>query len=338
VDLPAFDAQIPLLSLPGVFRTTPESVPATIPYLAPPPELQAAWRSRLGGVPGRRVGIAWQGSRVHRGDRDRSVALAAFRPLAEVNGVRLVSLQKGPGLEQLPALQAAWSVLDIGGQTSDDWAEMAAVVANLDLVVTVDTALAHLAGALGVPCWIALPFAPDWRWLLDRADCSWYRTVRLFRQNRPGAWQNVFEEIGVALRESTSSVIGPTAFTAASQEPWLQVQGSRDLGGWLASEGISLAFTTYQTGKLLLLGHRDDGSLSIFERTFNRCMGLTVSSSEFWLSSLYQIWRFVNVLQPGKAHEGYDALFVPRTGHTTGDLDVHDLAVEASGRLVFVNT
>jgi uncharacterized protein (TIGR03032 family) len=121
-------------------------------------------------------------------------------------------------------------------------------------------------------------------------------------------------------------------------EPWLEVTCSRHLTAWLAEQNVSLACTTYQTGKLFLLGRRDDGQLSVFERTFNRCMGLCGDGQMLWMTSLYQLWRFENMLKPGEAHNGYDRLFVPKVGHTTGDLDIHDVAVEATGRVVFVNT
>lgn len=124
----------------------------------------------------------------------------------------------------------------------------------------------------------------------------------------------------------------------AGPEPWLEVLASRDLPGWLRSQRISLALSTYQTGKLFLIGVKTDGRLSVFERNFQRCLGLWSAGSTLWMTSLFQIWRLENVLGPGDDHQGYDALYVPRVGHTTGDLDTHDIAVEASGRVVFANT
>ncbi len=124
----------------------------------------------------------------------------------------------------------------------------------------------------------------------------------------------------------------------AKDEPWLQVTCSRNFPVWLAEQKVSVACTTYQTGKLLLLGRKPDEQLEVFERTFNRCMGLWAEEHTLWLSSLYQLWRFTNALAPGQLHEGYDRLYVPRVGYTTGDLDVHDIAVEQSGRVVFANT
>jgi uncharacterized protein (TIGR03032 family) len=123
-----------------------------------------------------------------------------------------------------------------------------------------------------------------------------------------------------------------------AKEPWLEVTASRGFADWLADQDVSLAFTTYQSGKLFLLGRKPDGGLAVFERTFNRCMGLWTDGQMLWLSSLFQLHRFENVLRPGVFHEGHDRLYVPRIGYVTGDLDVHDIAVDSGGRVVFVNT
>ncbi len=115
--------------------------------------------------------------------------------------------------------------------------------------------------------------------------------------------------------------------------PSLKINGSRLFTDWLAGQKASLAFTTYQAGKLFLIGLKPDGGLSVFERTFDRCMGLGVRQGQLWMSSLYQLWRFENFLDPGALHEGYDALFVPVAGHTTGDIDIHDIhAGKTAGR------
>jgi uncharacterized protein (TIGR03032 family) len=123
-----------------------------------------------------------------------------------------------------------------------------------------------------------------------------------------------------------------------AEEPWVEVSASRHLADWLAEQRVSLAFTTYQSGKLFLVGRYPDGRLTTFERTFNRCLGLWADGQTLWMTSLYQLWRFENVLQPGARHDGYDRLYTPKVGYTTGDLDAHDVAVEADGRVVFVNT
>src|SRR5438093_1165640 len=118
--------------------------------------------------------------------------------------------------------------------------------------------------------------------------------------------------------------LGVEPGSSAPEQPWLQVTCSRNFPNWMADQRVSLACTTYQTGKLLLFGRKPDGQLEVFERTYNRCMGLWAEADSLWVSSLYQLWRFTNALAPGQLHEGYDRLFVPRIGYTTGDLDVHD--------------
>ena len=169
--LPAFDVQAPLLSLPMILGTTLATVPAEVPYLAAATEATERWRHALGPVPGFRVGIAWQGNRRYRSDRQRSFSLAALGPLARVRGVRLINLQKGAGTEQLGALAGEFAVTVLAGWEQEavgDFPDTAAIMSNLDLVVTPDTALAHLAGGLGVRTWVALPRVADWRWLTER--------------------------------------------------------------------------------------------------------------------------------------------------------------------------
>jgi tetratricopeptide (TPR) repeat protein len=200
--LPPFDTHAVLLSLPHLLGTTLETIPAAVPYLAADRARMAAWAKALAGVESYRVGIAWQGNPRHPGDRHRSVPLARFAPLARVPGVRLISLQRGPGTEQLRELASRLPVVQLPTDSADDGAflDTAALLKQLDLVVTVDTAVAHLAGALGVPAWVALPAVPDWRWLLERDDSPWYPTLRLFRQEELGDWPPVFEHMAAELR------------------------------------------------------------------------------------------------------------------------------------------
>ncbi|HWY88689.1 MAG TPA: tetratricopeptide repeat protein [Gemmataceae bacterium] len=199
---PPFDVRAPLLSLPGIFGTTLATVPAAVPYLHASSSLVEHWRQELQSLRGFKIAIAWQGSPTHEGDRWRSFPLAHFERLARVAGVRLVSVQKGPGADQIAGLAGRFDVLDLSEQLDNAGAftDTAAVLKNVDLVVTVDSAVAHLAGALGVPVWLALSLAPDWRWLLDRSDSPWYPTMRLFRQSRLGDWDEVFERIADAVR------------------------------------------------------------------------------------------------------------------------------------------
>ena len=198
----ACDCHAPLMSLPRLLHTTLATVPADVPYLEADPTLVEQWRGRLASRGGFKVGVAWQGNPHHKWDRWRSVPLALFAPLAEVPGVSLVNLQQGPGSEQLPTLRGRFDVLDVGtelGAAPGAWANVAAVMACLDLVVSVDTATAHLAGALGVPVWVPLPTLVDWRWLLGREDSPWYPTMRLLRQKLLGDWEPVFQRMADAL-------------------------------------------------------------------------------------------------------------------------------------------
>jgi len=186
------DEHAPLMSLPSIFKTTVATIPAQVPYVFPDPALLDKWRSTWPDGPGFKIGIAWRGSPAHPEDRFRSIPLHAFAPLAAVPGIRWFSMQKGPGQEQLTS--APFEVVDLSDRLHD-FADTAAALMNLDLVITADTALVHLAGALGRPAWVALQFAPDFRWFLERDDSPWYPTVRLFRQSGRGQWNEVFEHM-----------------------------------------------------------------------------------------------------------------------------------------------
>jgi Flp pilus assembly protein TadD len=201
--LPRFDVHASLLSLPHLFRTTLASVPAPIPYLSAEPALVEHWRQELKSIDAFKIGIAFKGNSANREDVYRSIPLAVFEALAAVDGVRLFSLQKGQGTEQLGEVVERFSMIDLGtrlDETTGAFVETAAVVQNLNLVVTCDSALGHLAGAMGVPAWIALPQVPDYRWMLDRADSPWYPSARLFRQRQLGDWEEVFGRMGAELR------------------------------------------------------------------------------------------------------------------------------------------
>jgi hypothetical protein len=205
---PPFDVYAPLMSVPGIMGTTMTNVPGTVPYLHADPTLVEHWRRELAALKGFKIGIAWQGNPGYRKDRFRSVPLAYFEPLSRISGVQLLSLQKGPGTEQLAALNPRWPVLDLGGrldEASGPFRDTAAIMQVLDLVIASDSVVAHLAGALGVPVWVALPRMPDWRWMLHREDSPWYPTMRLFRGTRDGQWGDVFEGIARAVEQKVRS-------------------------------------------------------------------------------------------------------------------------------------
>jgi tetratricopeptide (TPR) repeat protein len=211
-ELPAVDCAAALLSLPGLFGTTPADVPAAVPYLDADPARRARWRAWLDRHPGRKVGVCWQGNPEHPEDAKRSAPLAALAPLAGVGGVRLVSLQTTHGLEQLAEQGERLRVLDAAltaDEQGEGFLELAALLRELHLVVSVDTVTAHLAGALGVATWLALPFLADWRWLRQREDTPWYPTMRLFRQPRPGEWDAVFSRMGESLSGKGEGPVAP---------------------------------------------------------------------------------------------------------------------------------
>ena len=194
---PAFDYHAPLMSLPLAFATTRNTIPAPIPYLRTEPQRVEKWAARIG-AHGFRIGICWQGAASIAG---RSFPLAALAPICAMQNVRLISLQKGAGTEQIaPSGLRVEELGDDFDAGPGAFLDSAAAMQSLDLVITADTALAHLAGALGRPCWVALKYVPDWRWFLGVADSPWYPQLRLFRQPAPGDWDGVFAQMRAPLR------------------------------------------------------------------------------------------------------------------------------------------
>ena len=197
--LPEFDFYAPLLSMPLAVGTDLGSIPAKKSYLRADADRVQAWKSRIGEA-GFKIGIAWQGNKQAKIDIGRSFTLRHFEGLSRLPGVRLISLQKGEGSEQLKDPGMKVETLEDLDTAGGAFLDSAAVMENLDLVITSDTALAHVAGALGRPTWVALRHVPDWRWMLERADSPWYPGMRLFRQPRWGDWVSVFAEMQAQLR------------------------------------------------------------------------------------------------------------------------------------------
>lgn len=194
--LPPFDCHRALMSLPHAFGTRLATIPAAIPYLEAPPAHVERWRTRLGNAAHPRIGIAWSGSPTP--DPHRSIPLAAWAPLRAL-GPTLVSLQKDVRPDDRAAVSADPPILHFGDELAD-FRDTAALASLMDLVISVDTSAAHVAGALGRPMWLLLPFSPDWRWLLERADSPWYPTARLFRQPHIGDWEAIIARVAAALR------------------------------------------------------------------------------------------------------------------------------------------
>lgn len=192
--LPDFDYHCPLLSLPRAFATDLASIPAAVPYIRPLPERLSAWQARLSKRRGYRVGLVWAGRPSHGNDANRSMRLAMFDELLAIPGIEWFSLQKGPAVEQL-----ADGIVDLGSDLAS-FEDTAAVLAQLDELVTVDTSVAHLAGALGLPVRVLLPRVPDWRWLWGRKDSPWYPSARLYRQTTRGDWSAPLAELAADLR------------------------------------------------------------------------------------------------------------------------------------------
>jgi tetratricopeptide (TPR) repeat protein len=190
---PAYDCWVDQMSLPLRFGTTLHTIPTPAGYLSPAPARAAAWDELL--PAGLRVGLVWAGNPLHSNDRRRSMPMQALAPLIAAGRSNLIGLQTGARAHDLARL---FGLPDFSGRLTD-WGETAAAVSALDVVITVDTAVAHLAGALGIPVWLMLPHAPDWRWMLEREDSPWYTGARLFRQEWPGDWAGVAERVTAAL-------------------------------------------------------------------------------------------------------------------------------------------
>ncbi|MEX0269312.1 tetratricopeptide repeat protein [Leptolyngbyaceae cyanobacterium UHCC 1019] len=203
--LPTFDVHAPLMSLPYIFKTTLDTIPADIPYLLAPKSTDFLLTPRPSPLASSalKIGFVWDGNPQNPYNRSRTCPLEFLLPLAEIPGVTLYSLQKEPKPKDLELLQAHPEVQDLRSRL-DNFTDTAAFMQQLDLIIAVDTAVAHLAGALGKPTWLLLPFAPDWRWMCDRPDSPWYPTMRLFRQPSYGDWESVLEDLQVALVEQTT--------------------------------------------------------------------------------------------------------------------------------------
>ncbi|MSM40288.1 MAG: tetratricopeptide repeat protein [Geobacter sp.] len=244
-EIPPFAAQFPLMSLPGLFETTLQTIPATVPYILPDPDVTNRWHMRLPSDGRLLVGIAWSGRQDQPVNRKRSCPPELLLSLARTPGVALVNLQvdgasAGPLQPYLTDLTA-----DIR-----DFHDSAALIAGLDLVVTIDSAMAHLAGALGKPVWVMLPFVPDWRWLLDREDSPWYPTMRLFRQQMPADWHGVVSRVSRYLAQWAEALQRERS-APRSGEIVVEVPGNSDGQGDSLGQGNAALDYFLRQGDLL---------------------------------------------------------------------------------------
>jgi tetratricopeptide (TPR) repeat protein len=208
-----FDYQCSLIDAADLLNVDLKSIPSLLGYIQPPQNLLAYWKQQMPKLSGKfRVGIAWQGNPDHQADMFRSIPLSFFEPLSQIPGVELVSLQQGFGIEQIREWRGApLGLLPEGvDKSSGAFMDTAAIMQMLDLVITSDTSIAHLAGALGVPTWVGLNFVPDWRWLMDRDDSPWYPSIRLFRQTKTGDWASVFSAIQAELEKAARNRVTRT--------------------------------------------------------------------------------------------------------------------------------
>jgi hypothetical protein len=205
-----FDFHAPLVSLPYILHTTEETIPTKIPYLFPDSAFELYWRHQLAQDKKLKVGICWQGNKGYRtaflraAVAAKSVSIQTFAPLAELPGISLYNLQKINGEEQLQELDDTFALHIFEGNFDElhgRFMDTAAVIKNLDLVITIDTSIAHLAAGLGTKTWVLIPEPPDWRWMIDRTDTPWYPNMRLFRQHAQGDWDTVIQDIIKALQE-----------------------------------------------------------------------------------------------------------------------------------------
>jgi hypothetical protein len=197
--LPNFDVQCPLESLPLAFRTRLETIPSATPYLRVSSQAMMHWNARLGSRRHPKIGLAWSGNPFNLNDHNRSIKLKSLLSLLDFNAT-FISLQKDVRTGDAGVLKARSDVLHLGDELKN-FSDTAAIISNLDLVISVDTSIVHLAGALARPIWVMLPFIPDWRWLLDREDSPWYPTARLFRQDDSRAWDSVITRVHAALQD-----------------------------------------------------------------------------------------------------------------------------------------
>lgn len=202
--LPAFDLHCPLLSLPLLFGTTLETVPAKIPYIEANPVLVQKWANKVqSDNANKRIGLVWAGSPRYKENRNRSLSLNTFSSLSQIENITFYSLQKGEAAKQAENPPGGMHFIDLT-KDINDFTDTAALIENLDLVISVDTAVTHLSGAMGKPVWTLIPFSPDWRWLLNREDSPWYPTMRLFRQPEIGDWESVIIKVTKELQAYAS--------------------------------------------------------------------------------------------------------------------------------------
>jgi len=343
-----FDYYISMMSLPYVAGTTLDTIPAAVPYLSVAPSWSQKWNSRFD-APGLRVGVVWAGNPKHRRDHERSIPMKTLAPLFDVPGVRFYSLQKEIRETDAPFLPTADALVQLGPELAD-LSDAAAVIAQLDLLISVDTALAHMAGAMGKPVWLMLPTIPDFRWLLDREDSPWYPTMRLVRQHERSNWDEVIDRVAAMLErlvagDRSQLVPPPPAVPVPPDQPAFGVAHVAEMRDGIMQylpdrddEARSLArYGEYAVGELDLVARMIPTDAWVVE------VGSGVGSHALWLAKTLttkaQVFLYVHdpvvarlLRQNLEANGLVDRVTMPRGtlagqlgGHADGHAPVHTI-------------
>ncbi|HEX4650197.1 MAG TPA: tetratricopeptide repeat protein, partial [Granulicella sp.] len=334
--LQEFAWQCALMSLPLAFGTTVDTIPARTPYLMAPQAALERARELPWPMDGLRVGVVWAGNPEHRNDRYRSIALALLEPLFRMEGIHLFSLQMGAEAEQLAMVEGAvggssqGAVIDLRYEIAD-MADTAALLSHMDLVIAVDTSVAHLAGAVGRPTWLLLPFAPDWRWMLEREESPWYPTMRLFRQRERKGWEPVVERLRAALVEEQ----------AARRGGGREAMGSKAMGGMKAARKRGWGESAAVVGLFnAAVGHHRDGRLEEAEGLYREVLARDdrhAESLHFLGMIAFKRGQYAEAeekIRAAIASDGGQASYHSNLGNVLRADGRYDAAVEAYGRAV----
>ncbi len=272
-----------LLSLPRLFKTRLETIPAAVPYLRPPEAAARRWRERLAQKSGLKVGVVWAGNPDHVNDTRRSLKLAQLEPLFDIAGTSFVSLQYGPRAADLKKLKQNKLIIEDLSPQLEDYVDTAAAIGALDLVITVDTSVAHAAGAVGKPVWVLLPWVTDWRWLLNRQDNPWYPTMRLFRQNRGEDWADIIARVASELAAAAQGDPAPlTPFKADGERRAAEAAAIISAEGTRAVTPVAPLAQTVTPGQALILAEqkRRLGFLADADELTRRAMSAEPDNAE----------------------------------------------------------
>jgi tetratricopeptide (TPR) repeat protein len=308
-EFPPFDFHCPLLSLPLAFATRVETIPANVPYLKTPVSRAAAWEAQWSATEPKQIGLVWAGNASHSNDANRSILLPSLAPLLSNDNCRFFSLQKGLSQDDRACLDG-YPQVSILDKALKDFADTAAVISRLDLVITVDTAVAHLAGALGKPVWILLPFVSDWRWLPGRTDSPWYPTARLYWQSRTGDWSRAIEQVASDLQ---SFLPNPGLRTAGNAHSMGVLDAMKTAVALHNSGKLADAIAIYEGVLQVQPGYFDAthmlGLARLAQQRFAEAVGLIQTALEQQPDNLLALSNLASALRLGGEHEKAIAVY-----------------------------